>query len=105
MPSKKEILDQIAALQTEADSMGDEEDFEIEIWNDKGEGARLPHSRTEPWLKTKFPELFAAEDPPADSDTDDNHPKGKGKAPQTKTPPGRAGNTATRYFGKRPAGK
>jgi hypothetical protein len=105
MPSKKDILDQIAALQAEADGMGDEEDFEIEIWNDKGEGARLPHSRTEPWLKTKFPELFTAEDPPAEEEGEGKDPKTKPKATQTKTPPGRTGNTATRYFGKRPAGK
>lgn len=106
MATRKKIEDQIAALQAEADAMGDDdEQFEVEIWNEKGEGARLPHSRSESWLKAKFPELFP--DPPAeDPETEEGGTKPKAKQGQSKTPPGRtSAGTATKYFGKRQAGK
>lgn len=114
MATKEEILAQIQALQDEADQMGEESEFDVEIWNEKGEGARLPHGQTTRWLKTKFPELFDPDPDPNDPDngsTDDgktNPPKRGGK-PAGKVPAAnsgtRQGSTATRYFGKRPAGK
>ena len=106
MPTRKEIEDQIAALQAEADSMGDEDnDYEVEIWNEKGEGARVPHAQGRNWLAAKFPELFPPETDPG-TEEGETDPKGKpGKTP-AKAPPGASrSNAATKYFGKRPAGK
>lgn len=112
MATRKEIEDQIAALQAEADEMGDEEgEFDVEIWNEKGEGARLPHGQTTRWLRSKFPELFAPDEPDADADNTDTDGKGnpaksRAKSGRTVAPAGNpATGTAQRYFGKRPAGK
>jgi hypothetical protein len=111
LATRKEIEDQIAALQAEADEMGEEDEFDVEIWNEKGEGARLPHGQTTRWLKNKFPELFDPDEPDPDADNQDSD--GKGNTPKSGTKPrgkvAPSGNqrtgTATRYFGKRPAGK
>lgn len=111
MATRKEIEDQIAALQAEAESMGEDEEFDVEIWNEKGEGARLPHGQTTRWLQSKFPELFAPDEP--DADVDNQDPNGQGNSakskPQSRGTVAPSGNqrtgTATRYFGKRPAGK
>lgn len=116
MASKEEILKQIADLQAEADNMGEEDEFDVEIWNSAGEGARLPHGRTTRWLKEKFPELFDPDpDPDADNDADNdgkNNPPKRGGKSQSGTSNGGNGRnapvrtgTAGRYFGKRPAGK
>jgi hypothetical protein len=113
MASKQEILDQIAALQAEADDMGEEDEFEVEIWNEKGEGARLPHGQTTRWLKSKFPDLFDPE-PDPDADNSGEADKGKGTtggprrrsgAGSTTATAGTRNGTASKYFGKRPAGK
>lgn len=113
MPSKEEILAQIKALQEEADAMGDGDEYEIEIWNEKGAGTRLPASRGEGWLRTHFPELFPSDDNSDDqtSDGEGNPASGKpGKAPGKVATRGsgqvrNSGGPATKYFGKRPAGK
>lgn len=113
MPSKKDILDQIAALQAEADQMGDEDnEYEVEIWNEKGEGTRLPHGQASSWLRAKFPELFPDPDPDSDADPDGqtgspaNKSKPAGKVSSRNSgQPGTQTAVAGRYFGKRPAGK
>lgn len=110
MATRDEILAQIKALQDEADSMGDGDDYEIEIWNQEGAGTRLPAKAGEGFLRTHFPELFPADDSANDgaddSGTDPNG--GKSKSPR-KVAPGNSGpartTTAGKYFGKRPAGK
>lgn len=110
MPTRKEIEDQIAALQAEAESMGDEDsDYEVEIWNEKGEGARVPHSQGRHWLSAKFPELFS--DPEnnsgnSDGGSDSGDSNSKVKGTQNKAAPGTSrSGTATKYFGKRPTAK
>jgi hypothetical protein len=110
VPTRKEIEDQIAALQAEAESMGDGDDYEIEIWNQEGAGTRLPSKAGEGFLRKHFPELFS-EDPPPDGSTDDGQTDNSGtKSKPSKMAPGASrGNTgittAGKYFGKRPAGK
>ena len=103
MATRDEILAQIKALQDEADSMGDGEDYEIEIWNEKGAGTRLPSRAGEGFLRAHFPELFKADE---EETTEEGAPEGKTKPakPAGKTTPARA-TTAGKYFGKRPAGK
>jgi hypothetical protein len=110
VPTRKEIEDQIAALQAEAESMGDGDDYEIEIWNQEGAGTRLPSKAGEGFLRKHFPELFT-EDDPADSGTDDGKTDTTGTKPKPgKVAPGASRSntgttTAGKYFGKRPAGK
>jgi hypothetical protein len=75
------ILDEFAAFlearekanaeQTQAD------DYEVEVWNEKGQGARLRRSHAKPFLQS----LGIDVDEPAEGDTGD---KGDGG---TKTPP------------------
>lgn len=103
MATRKEIEDQIAALQAEAEAMGDGEDYEIEIWNDKGAGTRLPSKAGEGFLREHFPELFKTEE----EGTEEEGTETKGKPAKTapKTPPGTRATTAGKYFGKRPASK
>lgn len=110
MATRDEILAQIKALQDEADSMGDGDDYEIEIWNQEGAGTRLPAKAGEGFLRTHFPELFPADDSANDGATDGGTDTNDGKSkPARKVAPGNSGktspSTATRYFGKRPAGK
>lgn len=102
MSTRDEILAQIKALQDEADSMGEGDEYEIEIWNSDGAGTRLPARQSEPWLRKHFPDLFAPEE---EGTQEEGAPDPKGKAkPPAKTPPARTG-TPAKYFGKRPAGK
>lgn len=103
MATRKEIEDQIAALQAEAESMGDGEEYEIEIWNGEGAGTRLPAKAGEGFLRKHFPELFT---PDEEETSEEGTPEGKTKTPKPagKTTPARA-TTAGKYFGKRPAGK
>lgn len=109
MASKEEILKQIADLQAEADNMGDEDEFDVEIWNKDGEGARLPHGQTTRWLKTKFPDLFDPEPNLSDNDGKDdgkgNPPSDGGKSKPRVSNSNRGSGTASKYFAKRPAGK
>jgi hypothetical protein len=102
VPTRKEIEDQIAALQAEAEAMGDGEDYEIEIWNEKGAGTRLPSRAGEGFLREHFPELFKVEE--EGTEEEGTETKGKPAKPAGKTTPARA-TTAGKYFGKRPAGK
>jgi hypothetical protein len=99
--SRDEIIAQIQALQAEADSMGDGDDYEIEIWNPEGAGTRLPSKAGEGFLRKHFPELFTPD--PADTDGTPEPDPGKAK-PASKASPAKPA-TATRYFGKRAAGK
>ena len=103
MATRDEILAQIKALQDEADQMGDGEDYEIEIWNEKGAGTRLPSRAGEGFLRTHFPELFSTDEGETDPEGTPD-PKTKPKTPP-KSPPGTRTTTAGKYFGKRPASK
>lgn len=110
MPTRKEIEDQIAELQRQAEEMGDDgEDYEVEIWNADGSGARVPHSQGKNWLAAKFPELFPAA-PEAENEGGDD--KGRGKRGNNSGGNGgtnpasgstEVSRTSQRYFGKRPA--
>lgn len=100
-PEKQAQLD---ALQAEAEASNEDDDFdgeEIEVWNEKGAGARLrgKHSRT--WLEENGFLKPRNTEPPADSgDGDGAGDSGKGKTGgrQSKgTPP----RTSQKYFGNR----
>jgi len=113
LATKEEILAQIKALQDEADRMDDGEEYDVEIWNEKGEGARLPKGQTTRWLKTKFPDLFDPDpDPNADANGEPDSESGKSGKVRRNVSGGNAnasGHPATQtrggYFAKRPPGK
>lgn len=72
-------------------------DYEIEIFDEKGRGARLKRSHAKPFLQSLGIDLDP--EPPADTDTE-----GKSKRNPPKARPTNAGNTPTvarKYFAKK----
>ena len=55
----------LAAKQAKADEDAQQEDYEVEVWNEKGQGARLRRSHAKPFLQS----LGIDVDPPANGDT------------------------------------
>lgn len=103
MPTKAEIQAQIDALTADlANAEDDGDDYEVEIWDGEGKGARVPYSRARSYLQEHFGIGLdpPATDPSDDSGTDDTAGKAKGKG---RTNPPATSGTATRYFGKRQA--
>lgn len=88
---EKKTLDALMAKQNEPD----DSDFDIEIWDDTGAGARVPYSKGRKWLADKF-----GIDVPAVADPE----------PKTKTKTGTTDSTDNgpvpiRYFGSQRQGK
>lgn len=81
----------LEALQAKA-SEPDEEDFDIEIWDDTGAGAKVPYRKGKTWLQRFGIDL--PEQPAADQGDPGKEP-GKRQPKQAATPEG----TAQRYFG------
>jgi hypothetical protein len=83
---------QLEALTAKANEPDDNEDFDIEIWDEHGAGAKVPYSKGRSWLARFGIDV----DPPTD---DGGKPAGNGKpdgkASKDDTKPGTAG----RYFG------
>jgi hypothetical protein len=77
-------LDELTALQNAQD---DDSEFEIEIWNEKGQGARIPYGKGRSWLQSNFG--IDMDPPPAEPD------------PNAATDPegGQRTGAAGRYFG------
>lgn len=106
------ILDEFAAFlearEEAAKNATQEDDYEVEVWNEKGQGARVRRSHAKPFLQSLGIDL----DPEPTGDGDNSGDKGDGG---TKTGPksnrqstGRAPNatgtvsTARKYFVKSP---
>lgn len=85
-PEEKETLD---ALTAKANTP-DDDDFDIEIWDESGAGAKVPYRKGRTWLN-RFG-IDMPETPAADQETD------KGKPAKVKTQDGNVTH-ATRYFG------
>jgi hypothetical protein len=86
---EKKLLAELTAREAE----GDEEDFEVHVWNGE-KGATLPVSKAKSWLYDNF----GIGDPPAAPAGDGGGQGGKPKADPK--PPERKGG----YFGGRAAG-
>jgi hypothetical protein len=95
---------QLEALNAKAEQASEDEDFdneEIEVWNEKGAGARLRGKHSRSWLiENGF--LKA----PANPETDDsggNSGDGDGgkSAPKGRQSKGTPPRTSTKYFGKK----
>lgn len=99
-PEKQAQLD---ALNAEADAATEDEDFdneEVEVWNEKGAGARLRGKHSRAWLiENGF--LKAPATPGQDDGGDDNGGDGDGKPKgrQSKGTPKPPVRTTQKYFG------
>lgn len=76
---------QLEALQAKANAPDDSDDFEVEIWDENGKGARVPYKKGRSWLQSTFGIDL---DPPPSAEGDP--PQGDGKPD---------GTPAQRYFG------
>ena len=91
---------QLDALQAKA-SEPDDDEFEVEIYDENGRGARLPYRKGRSWLQ----QHFGIDLEPAPEG--EGEPEGEGKPPKTgkgKTGSGgKADGPAQRYFGSKRA--
>lgn len=82
-------LDALTRKATEPD-----EDFDIEIWDDTGAGAKVPYSKGRTWLNRFGIDL------PTEAPESEPEPEGK-PAPKARKQPGpQTSNVTQRYFGK-----
>jgi hypothetical protein len=93
---------QLDALNAKAEEASEDEDFdneEIEVWNEKGAGARLRGRHSRAWLiENGF--LKDRSTPPSDDSGNDNGDGGSGNGRKSKgTPKNPATRTSTKYFG------
>jgi len=90
MALSKEEQEQLAALQAK-EQEPDEDNFDIEIWDETGAGAKVPYHKGRSWLQRFGIDL--PEQPAEDQDQD------QGKPPKSK--PASTGNVthAQKYFG------
>lgn len=92
MAEFQEFLEAKSAKEKEA---ADSEDFEVEIWDEKGRGVRTRRSHAKPFLNS----LGIDVDTPAEGDNDDGGDKTKTKPTGTKkTPPKPPANSVRKYF-------
>jgi hypothetical protein len=83
-------LDALTKKATEPD-----EDFDIEIWDETGAGAKVPYSKGRSWLNK-----FGIDLPTEPPETEPSEPS-EPKAPKARKQPGPStSNVTQRYFGK-----
>jgi hypothetical protein len=85
-------LDQLTALQNEPDES--DSDFEIEVWNKDGNGARIPYSKGSGWLEKEFGITL---EKPADPNAQDPNAQDPNANPEGNVP---ATRTSGKYFGR-----
>lgn len=96
-PDEKAMLDKLTQKANEPDA----DDFDIEIWDETGAGARVPYHKGKAWLQ-KFG-IDLPEEPAADAGD-----QGQGKPAKPASggaAPVDTGGTAQRYFGPQRARK
>jgi hypothetical protein len=92
MGLSKDEQSALEALQRKASEP--DEDFEIEIWDETGAGAKVPYSRGRSWLQRFGIDL------PTEVAEPEAEPEGK-PAPKARKQPGpTTSNVTQRYFGK-----
>jgi hypothetical protein len=97
----QEFLDAKAASEKE---QADNEDFDVEIWDEKGRGVRTKRSHAKPFLQSLGIDI----DPPDNdgSDGDDADKGDKGKTGKKSTPAsGPQSSVARKYFAPKPPAK
>lgn len=93
-PEQQAQLDELTALANAPDES--DSDFEIEVWNANGNGARIPYSKGSSWLEKEFGITL---DKPADPNGGDpNAQDPNAQDPESTAKP----RTSGKYFGGRP---
>lgn len=92
MALSREEQDQLDALQRKAQEADDDDNFDVEIWDETGAGAKVPYRKGKSWLQRFGIDV----EPPADDSSNDDKSDSKSKPKNDKQDrPGPAG----RYFG------
>lgn len=88
----------------EAEQNTPENDDEVEVWDEKGRGARVKRSLAKPFLQSLGIDVDPEPDPePGDGDNGGKTPAKRNPGPTRKNPPAATGGTARKYFVKAPA--
>lgn len=94
-----------AKRQSDADEQSSE-DFEVEIWDEKGRGVRTRRSHAKPFLNSLGIDLPEPDESSEGSDSGSGNDAGKGdkkKSGPTRSAPTGSGSTVRKYFTKAPA--
>lgn len=98
------------AKQEKADKDAQEEDYDVEVWDEKGRGARVRRSHAKPFLQSLGIDL----DPETDGNSGDKGGDGKGgdtsksnrqSSGRQSTSNAASGSTGVRKYFTKPAGK
>jgi hypothetical protein len=94
-----EFQEFLAAKQENERQNTESEDHDVEIWDEKGRGARVKRSMAKPFLQSLGIDL----DPPSDPETDPKlGAKGSDKPRPTSGAPAGGSSTVRKYFVKSP---
>lgn len=87
---------QLDALTTKANAADNDDDFDVEIWDKDGNGARVPYRKGKTWLQK-----FGIDLPEPTEDSEESKPATRPKGKTTQD-----GNVthAAKYFGNKSAG-
>lgn len=102
----KEFEEFLSAKRQKEQEEADSEDYEIEVWDKDGRGARIRRSHAKPFLQSLGIDL----DPDTSGENDDKGNGGKGgdsgkrdgKPASGKRPDAAPGGTARKYFSSQP---
>jgi hypothetical protein len=89
-----EFAEFLEAKRAKEKETADAEDFDVEIWDEKGRGVRTRRSHAKPFLNS----LGTDVDPPADGGTNDGGDQTKTKKTTTRKAAPAQSNTVRKYF-------
>jgi hypothetical protein len=93
------------AKQAKADEETASEDYDVEVWDEKGRGARIRRSHARPFLQTlgidTDDETGGDDGDKADGDKGGDSPKSNRKSTGSKSASNAAGGVARKYFTKK----
>jgi hypothetical protein len=88
---------QLDALTAKANATDNDDDFDVEIWDKEGNGARVPYRKGKTWLQK-----FGIDLPEPEGETED--PPKPASRPKGKTTQDGNVTHAAKYFGNKNAG-
>jgi hypothetical protein len=89
-----EFAEFLEAKRAKEQEANEAEDFDVEIWDEKGRGVRTRRSHAKPFLQS----LGIDVDSPSADGTSDDGDEGKGPKKPRKTPPKQSTSTVRKYF-------
>lgn len=98
----KEFADFLEAKKASEQEAADSEDFDVEIWDEKGRGVRTKRSHAKPFLQSLGIDLDSSDESVGTDDGNDGD-KGDKKGPRSpKNPPASTQSTVRKYFAGKP---